>query len=144
MSYLNEIIFITVLILANGVLAMSEAAMVASRKARLQQQANEGDTASRTALHLLEDPNVFLSTVQIGITLVGVLAGAVGGATFSNALAMVLARIPILVPYSETLAIGIVVLTITVLSLWLGELVPKRLALHSPERIARAVAGPML
>jgi putative hemolysin len=144
MSYLNEIIFIIVLILANGVLAMSEAAMVASRKARLQQQANEGDTASRTALHLLEDPNVFLSTVQVGITLVGVLAGAVGGATFSNALAVVLTRIPILEPYSETLAIGIVVLTITVLSLWLGELVPKRLALHSPERIARAVAGPML
>jgi putative hemolysin len=144
MSYLNEIIFITVLILANGVLAMSEAAMVASRKARLLQQANEGDTASRTALHLLEDPNVFLSTVQIGITLVGVLAGAVGGAAFSNVLAVVLVRIPILEPYSETLAIGIVVLTITFLSLWLGELVPKRLALHSPERIARAVAGPML
>ncbi|HUE98422.1 MAG TPA: hemolysin family protein [Anaerolineales bacterium] len=144
MSYLNEIIFITVLILANGVLAMSEAAMVASRKARLHQQANEGDKASRTALHLLEDPNVFLSTVQIGITLVGVLAGAVGGATLSNALAVTLARIPILEPYSETVAIGIVVLIITVLSIWLGELVPKRLALHSPERIARAVAGPML
>ena len=144
MGYLNEIIFIMVLILANGVLAMSEAAMVASRKARLHQQANEGDKASGTALHLLEDPNVFLSTVQIGITLVGVLAGAVGGATLSDALAVVLAMIPILEPYSETVAIGIVVLTITVLSIWLGELVPKRLALHSPERIARAVAGPML
>jgi putative hemolysin len=66
---------------------MSEAAMVASRKARLQQLANEGDKASRTVLDLLEDPNVFLSTVQIGITLVGVLAGAVGGATLSKALA---------------------------------------------------------
>jgi len=144
MGYLNEIVFIIVLILVNGVLAMSEAAMVASRKARLQQQANDGDKASRTALHLLEDPNVFLSTVQIGITLVGVLAGAVGGATLSDALAIALARIPILAPYSETVAIGIVVLTITVLSIWLGELVPKRLALHSPERIARAVAGSML
>jgi putative hemolysin len=144
MSYLNEIIFILVLIMANGVLAMSEAAMVASRKARLEQLANEGDKASRTALHLLEDPNVLLSTVQIGITLVGVLAGAVGGATLSDALAFALARIPILEPYSETLAIGIVVMTITVLSIWLGELVPKRVALHSPERIARAVAGSML
>jgi putative hemolysin len=144
MSYLNEIIFILVLILANAVLAMSEAAMVASRRARLEQLANEGDKASRTVLHLLEDPNVFLSTVQIGITLVGVLAGAVGGATLSNALAFALAGIPILEPYSETLAIGIVVMTITVLSIWLGELVPKRVALHSPERISRAVAGSML
>ena len=102
--------------------------MVASRKARLQQMANEGDQASRTVLRLLDDPNVFLSTVQIGITLVGVLAGAVGGATLSAGLAGLLARIPLLAPYSEELAIGIVVLTITTLTIWLGELVPKRLA----------------
>jgi len=144
MSYWNEIVIIALLILLNAVLAMSEAAMVASRKARLQQRANEGDTASRTALKLLEDPNTFLSTVQIGITLVGVLAGAVGGATLSEALAARLNEIPLLMPYGESLAIGIVVVTITTLSIWLGELVPKRLALHSPERIARVVAGPML
>ncbi|HUG34357.1 MAG TPA: hemolysin family protein [Anaerolineales bacterium] len=143
MSYWNEIIGILLLIALNGVLAMSEAAMVASRKARLQQQADEGDKSARTALHLLEDPNVFLSTVQIGITLVGVLAGAVGGVTLSDALGLWLARFPILAPYSETMAIAIVVVTITALSLWLGELVPKRLALHSPERIARAVARPL-
>jgi putative hemolysin len=144
MSYWNEIALIALLILLNGILAMSEAAMVASRKARLQQQANEGDKASRTVLNLLEDPNVFLSTVQIGITLVGVLAGAVGGATLSKTLATGLANIPILTPYSESIALGIVVVSITAMSIWLGELVPKRLALHSPERIARIVAGPML
>ena len=144
MVYLNEVFLILLLVLVNGVLAMSEAAMIGSRKARLQQQADEGDKSARTALHLLEDPNVFLSTVQIGITLVGVLAGAVGGATISEALAAGFARIPFLAPYSETIALGIVVVVITALSIWLGELVPKRLALHSPERVARAVARPML
>jgi putative hemolysin len=144
MSYWNEIAFIVLLTLFNGLLSMSEAAMVASRKARLQQLANEGDKASRTVLDLLEDPNVFLSTVQIGITLVGVLAGAVGGATLSEALTVSLASIPRLAPYSESLAIVIVVMGITAVTIWLGELVPKRLALHNPERIARSVAGPML
>ena len=144
MSYFNEVLLIILLIVLNGVLAMSEAAMIGSRKARLQQQAEEGDKSARTALHLLEDPNVFLSTVQIGITLVGVLAGAVGGATISEALAAALARFPFLEPYSETIALAIVVVVITALSIWLGELVPKRLALHSPERVARAVAVPML
>jgi putative hemolysin len=144
MSYWNEIAVIAALILLNGLLSMSEAAMMASRKARLQQLANEGDDSSRIVLSLLEDPNVFLSTVQIGITLVGVLAGAVGGATLSNALAAKFATIPLLMPYSDSLAIGIVVVTITTLTIWLGELVPKRLALHNPERIARTVARPML
>jgi putative hemolysin len=144
MSYWNEIAVIAALILLNGLLSMSEAAMMASRKARLQQLANEGDDSSRIVLGLLEDPNVFLSTVQIGITLVGVLAGAVGGATLSDALAAKFATIPLLMPYSDSLAIGIVVVTITTLTIWLGELVPKRLALHNPERIARTVARPML
>jgi putative hemolysin len=144
MSYWNEIAIIAVLILLNGVLSMSEAAMVASRKARLQQLANEGDKRSRTVLNLLEDPNVFLSTVQIGITLVGVLAGAVGGATLSVVLAGAFEQVPILAPYSGSLAIGTVVVTITILTIWLGELVPKRLALYRPEQIARTVARPMI
>ena len=126
-----------VLILLNAVLSMSEAALLSSRKARLQQLSNEGDHGSGKVLKLLEDPNIFLSTVQIGITLVGVFAGAIGGATLSEALAVQLAKVPLLAPYSETLAISIVVLTITTLTIWLGELVPKRLALQSPERIAR-------
>ncbi len=143
MSYWSEVAIIGALILLNGVLAMSEAALVASRKTKLQQQASEGDKASATALKLMSDPNIFLSTVQIGITLIGVLSGAVGGATISELLTTEFAKIPVLQPYSESLALGIVVMVITVLSLWLGELVPKRLALHSPEQIARTVAGPM-
>lgn len=140
----NEIIFIAVLILINGILAMSEAAMFASRKARLQQRINEGDKKAATALQLLEKPNIFLSTVQIGITLISVLAGAFGGATISEALAVELAKIEIIEPHSESLALGIVVLVITTLTIWLGELVPKRLGLHNPERIALTMAGPML
>jgi putative hemolysin len=144
MSYWNEVIIIAVLIFINGILAMSEAAMVASRKARLQQQANEGDKASASVLKLISNPNIFLSTVQIGITLIGVLSGAVGGATISERLAAEFSKIPALQQYSESLAIGLVVMVITILSLWLGELVPKRLALHNPEQIARVVVGPML
>ncbi len=143
MSIGNEIVMILALILVNAVLAMSEAALVASRKARLQQKASEGDKSSALALQLIEDPNTFLSTTQIGITLIGVLAGAVGGATIAETLAKLLQRIPFLAEYGESLALGIVVLSITVLSIWLGELVPKRLGLNSPEQIARVVARPM-
>ena len=139
-----EIIIIAVLILVNGILSMSEAALVASRKARLQQRLNEGDKSAGTVLHFLEKPNIFLSTVQIGITLISVLAGAFGGATIADALALELAKIAVIEPFSQSLALGIVVLVITVLTIWLGELVPKRLGLHSPEQIARTVAGPML
>lgn len=144
MSIINEIVLILILILINALLAMSEAALVASRKVRLQQQANDGNKSSELALKLLKDPNIFLSTVQIGITLIGVLAGAVGGATISEALALALQKIPYLGEFSESISLAIVVLTITVLTIWLGELVPKRLGLTSPEKIAQAVAGPML
>ena len=140
----SEIIIIAVLILINGILAMSEAALVASRKTKLQQQVNEGIKNAQIALSLLEKPNIFLSTVQIGITLISVLAGAFGGATIAEALAVELAKIPAISAYSETLALVIVVVIITTLTIWLGELVPKRLGLHNPERIARTVAGPML
>jgi len=143
MSYWSEVVIIGALILLNAILAMSEAALVASRKTKLQQEASEGDKSAATALKLMLDPNIFLSTVQIGITLIGVLSGAVGGATISELLTAKFAKIPVLQPYSESLALGLVVMVITILSLWIGELVPKRLALHSPERIARAVAGPM-
>jgi len=144
MSYWNEIAFIGLLIFINGILSMSEAALVASRKAKLQQQANKDDRASELALKLTSNPNIFLSTIQIGITLIGVLSGAVGGATISELLAAEFAKIPVIQQSSESLALGIVVMVITILSIWLGELVPKRLALHSPEQIARIVAGPML
>jgi putative hemolysin len=143
MSYWTEVIIIGILIILNAVLAMSEAALVASRKTKLQQYANEGDHSSTTALKLMSDPNIFLSTIQIGITLIGVLSGAVGGATISERLTEEFSKIPAIQPYSEALALGIVVMVITILSLWLGELVPKRIALHNPEQIARGVAGPM-
>jgi len=140
----TEIIVLGLLILINGVLAMSEAALVASRKARLQQRVNDGDKLSGAALQLLEKPNVFLSTVQIGITLISVLAGAFGGATFASALEIQFIKIPALQEYAHSIALFIVVVVITILTLWLGELVPKRLGINSPERIARVVAGPML
>jgi putative hemolysin len=94
MSIGSEIVVILVLILVNGVLAMSEAALVASRKARLQQKESEGNKSAYIAIKLIEDPNIFLSAVQIGITLIGVLAGAVGGATISESLAVTLQQIP--------------------------------------------------
>lgn len=140
----SEITIVLALILINGLLSMSEAALVASRKARLQQKANEGDKSSLLAIQLIEDPNIFLSAVQIGITLIGVLTGAVGGATISEKLAVSLQNIPYIGEYSETISLSIVVITITVLTIWLGELVPKRLGINSPEKIAQVVAGPML
>ncbi len=143
MSIGNEIVMIMVLVFINAVLAMSEAALVASRKARLQQRAEEGDKSSALALKLIEDPNTFLSTIQIGITLIGVLAGAVGGATIAESLAKLIQKIPYLAEYGESIGLGIVVVVITILSLWLGELVPKRLGLNSPEQIARVIAKPM-
>ncbi|GAB1471889.1 hemolysin family protein [Chloroflexota bacterium] len=140
----SELVIILVLILINGVLSMSEAALVASRKARLQNRANDGNKASALAIQLIENPNIFLSTVQIGITLIGVLSGAIGGATLSEKLAASLKPIPYIGEFSHTIALTLVVLVITTLTIWLGELVPKRLGINSPEKIAQAVAGPML
>ncbi len=138
-----DIIFVILLIIANGLFSMSEIAIISSRKARLQQWAEDGDAKARVALDLANSPNLFLSTVQIGITLVGVLSGAFGGATIAGRLAAALDRFPAIAPFSESLSLGIVVLIITYLSLVIGELAPKRLALNNPERIASAVANPM-
>lgn len=138
-----EILIILVLIIANGVFSMSEMAIVSARKVRLQQLANQGDTKAKAALKLAESPNHFLSTVQVGISLIGILTGAFGGATIANRLVTYIRLVPFLAPYSEPLSFGIVVLIITYLSLIVGELVPKRLALNNPERIASIVAIPM-
>ncbi len=138
-----EILIILVLIIANGIFSMSEMAVVSARKVRLQQLANQGDTKARVALKLAESPNHFLSTIQIGISLIGILTGAFGGATIASRLAVYVRLVPFLAPYSEPLSFGIVVLIITYLSLIIGELVPKRLALNNPERIAAIVAIPM-
>jgi putative hemolysin len=138
-----EALIVLLLILVNGVLAMSELAIVSSRKSRLEALALEGSSGARVALGLLEDPSRFLSTVQIGITLVGILAGAYGGATLAEELGPVLDRLAFIAPNGEAVAFVIVVVVITYLSLVVGELVPKRIALANPERTAVLVARPM-
>lgn len=138
-----EIVIIILLIIANGVFAMSETAFVSARKVRLQQRANEGDKKAAAALELANSPNRLLSTVQLGITLIGILAGAFGGATVADAVAVYIRAIPWLAPYSSAIALTVVVVVITYLSLVIGELVPKRIALNNPERIAVSVVNPM-
>lgn len=144
MNITSDILIILAVILINAIFVLSEMSVASSRKARLQQRINEGDKGAETALKLIQNPNLFLSTVQIGITVVGVFTGAIGGAALSEPLAGLLAGIPILSEYAETLAIGIVVLIITFFTIVLGELVPKRIALQNPEQIASALAGPMI
>lgn len=131
------------LILLNAVFALSEMAVVSSRRARLQQRAADGDAGATVALALSQSPQRFLSTVQIGITLVGIVAGAFGGATLTQQLAPFIASVPALAPYATAIAGGLVVLGITYLSLVIGELVPKAIALQNPEVIASAIARPM-
>src|SRR5215212_2658359 len=123
---------------------MAETALVSVRKARLQAQADEGDTRAQIALDTANNPLDFLSSVQIGITLIGVLAGVFGGATFAEAIANALQSMPALALYSEPIGFGVVVVVITYLSLVIGELVPKQIALTNPERIATWVVQPLL
>ncbi|OHY34426.1 hypothetical protein BCV64_06070 [Cylindrospermopsis raciborskii MVCC14] len=122
---------------------MSEMAIVSARKARLQQLANQGSPNAQAALELAEAPNHFLSIVQVGITLINILNGVFGGATIAQRLEKYVELVPFLSPYSQTIAFGVVVLVITYLSLIVGELVPKRLALNNPEKIAAFIAIPM-
>ena len=135
-----ETFLVFALILANGLFAMSEMAIVAARKSRLQERADRGSSAARIALQLANSPNDFLSTVQIGITVVGTLASAVGGATIAARLAERLDAYPFITPHGDTVSLAIVVVAISYVSLILGELVPKRLALRSPERVSIIVA----
>lgn len=144
MNITSEILIILTVIIVNGILAMSEMSVASSRKARLQQRINEGDLRAKNALQLMENPNLFLSTVQIGITLVGVFTGAIGGARLAVPLGVLIGRIPLLTDYANSIALGIVVIVITFFSILIGELVPKRIALHNPERIASLMGGPMI
>ncbi len=138
-----DLILLFALTVTNGVLAMSELAVVSARRVRLQQRADTGDRGASAAIDLADDPNRFLSTVQIGISFIGVLAGAFGGAALADDLANVFAQVDALEPVSSTLGyVGIVLLT-TYLSLVVGELVPKRLAMRNPEAVASFVAAPM-
>jgi putative hemolysin len=136
-----EALIILVLILLNGLFAMTEIAVVSSRRVRLQQMAREGNQRAQAALELADNPDRFLSTVQIGITLIGILAGAFGGATIAGGLAVLLKDVSWIAPYHQAVALILVVLAITYFSIVLGEIVPKRLALLHPEAIALATAN---
>lgn len=139
-----EILVIALLLLANGVFAMSEMALVSARPARLRALADLKRPGAATALELTSSPNRFLSTVQVGITLIGIVAGAFGGATLAEELSPTIAQIGPLQSSAPALAFAIVVLGITYFSLVVGELVPKRLALQHAESIACIMAPPML
>lgn len=139
---ITEIVVILVLMVLNGILSASEIAIVSSRKARLQ-SISEKNAGAKRALKLKDDPNQFLSTIQIGITLIGILTGFFSGGTISTYLAEQIKTIPALASYSDTISVGIVVLVITYLTLVIGELVPKRIGMAIPERYSSFVAIPM-
>jgi putative hemolysin len=143
-EFSTELLFIAFLIAMNNILAMTEAALLAVRKARLQQRINEGDIKAGFVLRLVENPNQFLSVIQIGITLIDVLTGAVTGATVAVMLARLFEKIPMLAPYSASIGLALGVLIITYFSIILGELVPKRMAIQNPEGIASFFVRPML
>lgn len=138
-----EIFLIFLLLIINGLFSMSEIAVVSARRVRLQKRAAEGDPGAQTAIELAAEPDRFLSTVQIGITLVGVLSGAFGGAAISARLVPYVQQISFLSAYAETLSFAFVVLIITYFSLVIGELVPKSIALAAPESVASFFSRPM-
>jgi putative hemolysin len=144
MNISSDVIIILVVILINAIFVLSEMSVASSRKARLQQRANEGDRRAETALKLIQNPSRFLSTIQIGITLLGILVGVIAGTALTEPLTAALARVPFLSQYADPLGLVIVVLAIGFFSIVLGELVPKRIALHNPEQIASILAGPMI
>jgi putative hemolysin len=138
-----EIGILVILVIGNGIFAMSEISVVSSRRARLQQLADSGNAGAQSALLLSENPGRFLSTVQVGITLIGVLSGAFGGAALSSRVSPLLEPLPVVGGSADAVAFALVVVVITYSSLILGELVPKRIGLSNPERIASLIAPPM-
>ncbi len=138
-----EILIILFLIILNGVFSMSEIALISARKNRLETAAKKGSANAKAALDLANSPNEFLSTVQIGITLIGILTGIYSGDKITTNVQNFVASFESLKPYANTIAVGIVVVTLTFFSLVLGELLPKRIGLNYPESIAKSVAVPM-
>ena len=139
----TEIILLFVLILINGMFSMAEMAVVSSRRARLQASLEDGDQRAKTVLDLLDNPNDFFSTIQIAITLIGVITGAVGAQTFSHYLVDVLVKVPFLKGIAQPLSVLLISSLITYFSLVIGELIPKRIATNNPEKIAMAMCGPI-
>ncbi len=138
-----EIVIIIALIFLNGLFSMSEIALVSARKARLEADAKKGNKGAKAALELSDQPNRFLSTIQIGITLIGILTGLYSGEAFSGDLANVIANVEILAPYASAIATISIVLVVTFLTIVFGELVPKRLGLSMAERMAKTISRPM-
>ncbi|HKZ43806.1 MAG TPA: hemolysin family protein [Anaerolineales bacterium] len=142
-EFTRDLIIIVVLLVLNGILAMTETALLAVRLARLHNLAKEGNKKALAAIKLAENPNKFLSTIQVGITLIDVMTGAIGGATLAFVVSGWFSKVPQLKPYSDSIGLFIVIGSITFLSIIFGELVPKRLAIQQPEKIASLMAGPM-
>ena len=138
-----EILIILFLILLNGIFSMSEIALISARKNRLEIAAKKGNTNAKVALGLANSPNKFLSTVQIGITLIGILTGIYSGGKITHDVKFFIEGFAMLKPYADSISVGIVVVILTFFSLVLGELLPKRIGLNHPEGIAKAVAVPM-
>ena len=138
-----EILVIFFLILLNGVFSMSEIALISARKSRLESSAKKGNKKAQMALDLANSPNEFLSTVQIGITLIGILTGIFSGDKITQDVQAFVGSFAVLKPYSDSIGVGVVVVILTFFSLVLGELLPKRIGLNFPEGIAKAVAYPM-
>ncbi|MGN6353640.1 MAG: hemolysin family protein, partial [Parafilimonas sp.] len=140
---MTEILIILGLILLNGVFAMAEIALVSSRRARLEAQANRGDNRAKEALKLINHPDTFISTIQIGITLIGILNGIFSGENLKDDLVAFFQKFDFTAPYSNGLATTVIVIIVTYFSLVLGELVPKKIGLSNPEKIAKTLAAPM-
>lgn len=140
---MTEIIILFILIIVNGLFVMSEIALVSARKGRLESMANKGDSKAKAALDLAENPEKFLSTAQIGITLIAILTGVYSGEKFSENLKPFLEKFVLLKPYASTLSTVLIVVLVTFLSIILGELIPKRMGMLRAEKIARIVAGPI-
>ncbi|MCU0630668.1 MAG: hemolysin family protein [Methanoregulaceae archaeon] len=143
MSITYELVLIAILILLNGLLVMAEFAIVAAKKSRLQHKAEQGDKQAADALSLAEEPTNFLSTIQVGITLISIVIGAFGGAAIAESLALIFQGFPPLAPYSEALALTTVVIVVTYFTLLFGEIIPKWIGMNDAERIASRVARPV-
>ena len=140
---MTEIVILAILIIVNGLFVMSEIALVSARKARLETMAKKGDVKAKAALDLAENPEKFLSTAQIFITLIAILTGVYSGEKFGTFLTPYIKEIKLLEPYADTLSTVLIVIIVTFLSIIFGELVPKRLGMLRAEKIARLVSGPM-
>ena len=138
-----ELVIIIILILINGIFSLAEMSLVSSRRFKLETASKKGMSGAKTAIELSENPTKFLSTVQIGITLIGILLGVFSGENLTHTVAEFLGQFSLLNPYAHQIAVGIIVILVTYLSIVFGELLPKRIGMTFPEPIAMVLAKPM-